>query len=124
MNEIIKKIDERIAIYKEIQENLDLETSIAYQNIVNGIREAKQIILSSQKESEAMEKATTAMRLMPSAPCGIIQGKPLTIGDKIRESNESLAGFIKGQFGDDRVFVEGEEIDIEDYLNQPVDAIN
>jgi hypothetical protein len=42
-----------------------------------------------------------------------------TIGEKIRESNDSLAAFIKRQFGDDRVFIQGKDFDIEDYLNQP-----
>jgi hypothetical protein len=43
----------------------------------------------------------------------------LTIGDKIRENNESVAEFIKIQFGDDRVFTNKGSFDIEDYLNQP-----
>ncbi len=49
---------------------------------------------------------------------------PLTIGDKIRKSNESLAEFIKEQFADERVYIHGGVADIEDYLNQPVDAAN
>ena len=39
--------------------------------------------------------------------------------EQVREDNESLADFIKRQFGDGRVFADGNEIDIEDYLNQP-----
>lgn len=48
----------------------------------------------------------------------------ITIGDKIRESNESLAEFIKQQYGDDRIFVNGIEYDIDDYLNQICDETN
>ena len=50
MNEIIKKIDDRIATYKEKQKLSDYGGKIAYQNIINGINEAKEIIQSEQKE--------------------------------------------------------------------------
>lgn len=50
------------------------------------------------------------------------QKEPLTIGDKIRESNESLSAFIRGQFGDDRVFHDGKQIDFDDFLNQPIES--
>ncbi len=46
------------------------------------------------------------------------QPEIITNGDKIRESNESLAEFIKQQFADERVYIHGNVIDIEDYLNQ------
>ena len=53
-----------------------------------------------------------------------LEPKPLTIGDKIRESNESLSAFIRERFGDDRVFVNGNEVDIDDYFNQPYTGSN
>ena len=47
---LIEKIDARISVYKEKQSNSDYAGSIAYQNIINGLNDVKQIILSEQKE--------------------------------------------------------------------------
>ena len=48
-----------------------------------------------------------------------LEPKPITMGDKIREDNESLSAFIRGQFGDDRVFHNGGKFDLDEFLNQP-----
>ena len=47
---LIEKIDAEIAVYKEKQNNSDCAGSISYQNIINGLNDAKQVILSEQKE--------------------------------------------------------------------------
>lgn len=50
-----------------------------------------------------------------------IQSEPeetCTYGYKIRESNENLSGFIRGQFGDDRVYHNGKVIDLDEFLNK------
>jgi hypothetical protein len=96
MDEIIKKIDERIdEIFKRSlqcgHDGMQYNECIAR---IHDLQWAKSLII-------------------------LAQSKPLTIGDKIRESNESLSGFIRGQFGDDRVFHDGKEIDLDEFLNQP-----
>lgn len=118
---LIEKIDAEIAVYKDIQKRLDVEGSVAFQNIINGMNVVREIILSEQKEpcySQDDCEMKQDGKCFLDGPCPRLV-KPLTIGDKIRESNESLAEFIKWQWADERVIIHGKEFDIDDYLNQP-----
>jgi hypothetical protein len=74
---LIEKIDAEIAKLGNRIEQYENGNKIAY-GISVGLEKAKEIILSQQKESATDINVTTK-----------------TIGDKIRESNESLAEFIK-----------------------------
>lgn len=116
---LIEKIDERIKKHERNQtlSLLDTPTYYCHSSKLSEAIAIKELILSEQK-------------------------KPLTIGDKIRESNESLAKFIKkynAQYIDDCYCrslcehrVDGhcniEECDrsnyngISEYLNQPIES--
>jgi hypothetical protein len=106
MDEILKKIDEAIMENSdEKSATIDYETGDTLNTFVRmGLNIAKEIILSQQK--------------------------PLTIGDKIRESNESLVEFIENivSFCSDTsktcdncpiCTVCGDGLETIDYLNQP-----
>ena len=69
---LIEKIDERIKYYREFYAD-------RYQAKAEGLEIAKEIILSEQKE--------------PATDNNVV-----TIGDKIRESNESLPEFLSKKF--------------------------
>jgi hypothetical protein len=101
---LIEKIDERIKYYREFYAD-------RYQAKAEGLEIAKEIILSQQKESATDINVTTK-----------------TIGDKIRESNESLANEIMkfGQRCYDCDYKEKPECNVKsckdgilEYLNQP-----
>ena len=91
---LIEKIDAEIEHHKACENSKSFGIKTFHKGAVQGLCVARQLILSEQKE-------------------------PLTMGDKIRESNESLSAFIRGQFGDDRVFHDGKQIDLDEFLNQP-----
>jgi len=94
----------------------------------------QKIILSEQKEPymPTYEESKTAFEARyPGIKArtfdtleNIIPDKLITIGDKIRESNESLSRFIRGQFGGDRVLHGGSAIDLDEFLNQPYTETN
>lgn len=96
----------------------------------------REVILSEQKnatEHDGCDGCLHEEKTNEEYPCNhckqcyIDQWKPKpkqTIGDKIRESNESLSAFIRGQFGDDRVFHSGSQIDLDEFLNQPYTETN
>jgi hypothetical protein len=98
MDEIIRKIDEQIEYYDHLAkiyaEKGKTEDFNQYNDMSRGANRIKEILLTEQS-------------------------KPLTFGAEIRESNENLSRFIRGQFGEDRVFHGGNQIDLDDFLNQP-----
>ena len=91
MDDILKKIDELI-------------DKTNYELYKAGLEDAKDIILSQQKELATDNNVVTK------------SGKDnnvLTIGDKIRENNESLAEYIS------KFTILADRQRIIDYLNQP-----
>lgn len=102
---LIEKIDKAIKRLEKEQENAqdDPDQYSGCCNWINGVLEAKEIILSEQKEPCEHDGCVGCMheeKNNDEYPCNhckqcyIDQWKPkrkLTIGDKIRESNESLA---------------------------------
>ena len=118
MNEILKKIDERI---NELDVCLkgpnEIHERHCLRMMLGEVREMKEIILSQHKQLATDNNVVTK------------SGKDnnvLTIGDKIRESNESLTEYII------KLLKENEEyhhsLDAQEwntYLNQPyTDTIN
>jgi hypothetical protein len=100
MREINKKIDEKIDILYQKMMNTghdDIKYD-AYMTRIKEIQWIKEIILSSQKEPHHAADNNVATK---------------TIGDKIRESNESLAEYIS------KFTILADRQRIIDYLNQP-----
>lgn len=121
---LIEKIDAEIVSIKRILVGGTF-TEEVYGILMGKIQMAeriKQLILSEQKEPCKCDKCPSDFCVVSfGKECPLSDGKlkSLTIGDKIRENNESLSEFIRGQFGDDRVFRGGNQIDLDDFLNQP-----
>lgn len=96
MEEILKKINE------EINAPIDINSGRAKDKSLDigywyGLEKAKEIILSQQKEQceslkSVIERHNTQLKEWHEG--NPVLSKPLTIGDKIRESNESLADEI------------------------------
>ena len=128
MKQILKKIDEmkKLAeklLAKEPHDKHDEIQNDISTGYITACDEFKEFILSLQKEpccSQSDCEYKVDGNCTMQRPCPH-QRKPLTIGDKIRESNESLSAFIRGQFGDNRVFHNGAKMDLDEFLNQPID---
>lgn len=132
---LIEKIDAEIAEIKmsmSMCAGVTTQLSRVYQSQKQFLECLKEDILSEQKEQlKNCSNCGNNIEYPKPHTCDICtsldqetefemwEPKPLTIGDKIRESNESLSAFIRGQFGDDRVFHGGNQIDLDDFLNQP-----
>lgn len=124
MDEIIKKIDERIndTFKKSLQCGHDGMTYNELIARINELKWVKTLILSEQLKESCTPERIEAINWLKNkkkcctgcdyekvetnvVPCCICSRllddeytpkKPLTIGDKIRKSNESLAEFIQG----------------------------
>ena len=126
MNEVLKKIDEMKnqalkLIVKNPHDTLDSIQNDVVTGYVTACDELADFVLAEQKTpcyslNDCEYKKDGSCFIFSPCPH---QTKPLTNGDKIREDNESLSAFIRGQFGDDRVFHNGNTVDLDDYLNQP-----
>ncbi|MDF2537435.1 MAG: hypothetical protein K0S76_456 [Herbinix sp.] len=103
MKEIFEKIDAEIAMYRHRIENRtgpcyhdESERLMRYEGRLHEAERIKEIILSEQKEpcySEHDCEMKENGKCYLDGPCPHLR-KPLTIGDKIRESNESLAEMV------------------------------
>ena len=112
MNEIIKKIDEEIEMYKNRisvrqGENYhdESERIMRFEERMNEAIRIKEIIQSEQIEDNRIESYTVK-----------------TKGDVIRESNESLAEFISKQYGYSQVKEGKHYLNLNWWLNQPIES--
>lgn len=111
--------------------NMEIEKEKSHNHgEIKGLELAKQIAIAEQKEHDGCKGCLYEDKEEIGYPCSQCKQcyidhwelKPrMTIGDKIREDNESLSAFIREQFGDGRVFYNGgkAEADLDDFLNQP-----
>jgi hypothetical protein len=109
VKEILEKIDKEIKNIRRIGRELDTPESLENARLITqGMEYAKQIILSEQSEQkepcECYKCPSDYCVVSLGQECPLSDGKhaPFTIGDKIRESNESLVEFIEQNMDEER----------------------
>jgi len=87
--EILKKIDEEISDSKLLRNGESRGAYLMFSGKISGLEKAKEFILSTQKTEWKYTDTITELGM-----CRKAERVPLiTKGDKIRESNESLADY-------------------------------
>jgi hypothetical protein len=127
MNEILKKIDERLGELKKIIDVALNEQLVIATARVNELYYIRKLIASSYPTETTCKINNTGCTGYKDGKCvsiencyGKVEQPVITIGDKIRESNENLAEFaLEVQSDTEHGEVWGTVERCEQYLNQP-----